>query len=394
MDRTEEVTYVTWHAIAFANAFWASMLLVASSIFGHAAVYVCDQGRQQIIELAHIRTGSMDVEDLLQQLPESISKTIHQTTSPHGTVFQSFMLVAALLMLVSEFPKHEYVQLGLDLQLVGLEACRYLFPVIGIILLVFVPMSHDYILMIERFKQPGYQLTLEDKAVFFANKLQEDMHQAAGTLVFAATPGLEGYAVGRAYVEFFGNSMGEDYISWNDGNAATYMWLALLFGRTIMLLGTHACLWNMVYEMYCEPTARFSRNPYYVYDVEKALIRHLLNYVMLMGMSIWFVNETQFNLLSSLAQTVLLSLAALALVLTACYTLNVLRYLACKERYLNNATLSKQFNKLFTKTEKRMDKYTEELEELHEKWAKCTVKRDVSDEDDSDDDLLCDPGCQ
>ena len=126
--------------------------------------------------------------------------------------------------------------------------------------------------------------------------------------------------------------MGEDYISWNDGNAATYMWLALLFGRTIMLLGTHACLWNMVYEMYCEPTARFSRNPYYVYDVEKALIRHLLNYVMLMGMSIWFVNETQFNLLSSLAQTVLLSLAALALVLTACYTLNVLRYLACKER--------------------------------------------------------------
>ena len=41
-----------------------------------------------------------------------------------------------------------------------------------------------------------------------------------------------------------------------------------------------------------------------------------------------------------------------------------------------------------------MDKYTEELEELHEKWAKCTVKRDVSDEDDSDDDLLCDPGCQ
>ena len=194
MDRTEEVTYVTWHAIAFANAFWASMLLVASSIFGHAAVYVCDQGRQQIIELAHIRTGSMDVEDLLQQLPESISKTIHQTTSPHGTVFQSFMLVAALLMLVSEFPKHEYVQLGLDLQLVGLEACRYLFPVIGIILLVFVPMSHDYILMIERFKQPGYQLTLEDKAVFFANKLQEDMHQAAGTLVFAATPGLEGLA--------------------------------------------------------------------------------------------------------------------------------------------------------------------------------------------------------
>lgn len=67
---------------------------------------------------------------------------------------------------------------------------------------------------------------------------------------------------------------------------------------------------------------------------------------------------------------------------------------ACPARYLNNATLSKQFNKLFTKTEKRMDKYTEELEELHEKWAKCTVKRDVSDEDDSDDDLLCDPGCQ
>jgi hypothetical protein len=48
--------------------------------------------------------------------------------------------------------------------------------------------------MIDRFKRPGYKLTQEDRAVFYANKLQEDLHQAAGVLVFAVTPALEGGA--------------------------------------------------------------------------------------------------------------------------------------------------------------------------------------------------------
>ena len=134
----------------------------------------------------------MVVEDLLRQLPESVSKTIHQTTTPHGTIFQSLMLVAALLMLASEFPKFDFVQPNYDVVLIGFEFCRYIFPAVGIVMLVFIPMSHDYILMIDRFKRPGYQLTQEDRAVFYANKLQEDMHQFAGMLVFAATPALEG----------------------------------------------------------------------------------------------------------------------------------------------------------------------------------------------------------
>lgn len=176
----------------FADCFWRSLCLIIASALAHAAICVCDQGRKQIVELEHVRTGSMSVEDLLRQLPESVSKTIHQTTSPHGTIFQSLMLITALLMLISEFPKFDFVQPNYDLFLIGFEICRYLFPVIGIVMLVFIPMSHDYIVMIDRFKRPGYQLTQEDRAVFYANKLQEDMHQAAGMLVFAATPALEG----------------------------------------------------------------------------------------------------------------------------------------------------------------------------------------------------------
>ena len=142
----------------------------------------------------------------------------------------------------------------------------------------------------------------------------------------------EGYAVGRSFVQFFGSGMGEDFVKWDDKDTASSMWLIIHIARTIQLLGVHFCLWNMVYEWYCEPTARFSRNPYYIYDPEKALIRHLLNYVLLMGISMWFFNSVQFKLLSSLSQRVLLALAFCAAVLTVCYTLRVLEYLMFKTR--------------------------------------------------------------
>lgn len=356
---------------SFADCFWKSLCLIIASALAHAAIFVCDQGRKQIVELEHVRTGSMSVEDLLRQLPESISKTVHQTTTPHGTIFQSLMLIAALLMLVSEFPKFDFVQPNYDLLLIAYEISRYLFPVVGIVMLVFIPMSHDYIVMIDRFKRPGYKLTQEDRAVFYANKLQEDLHQAAGVLVFAVTPALEGYAVGRAFVEFFGNGMGEDFVKWKDQDSASLMWLILLVARTVMLLGVHTCLWNMVYEWYCEPTARFARNPYYIYDAEKALIRFLLNYVLLVGLSMWFFNTIHFKILTTVSQRALLSTAFCVAVLTLCYTLRVLEYLMFKERYLNEGTMERVFMKIVTKTEKRMDRYSEELEELFDKWSKC-----------------------
>ena len=177
---------------SFAQAFWASLLLILAAASGHAAVYICDQGRKQVIEMEHVRTRRTDVDTLLRQLPESVSKTIHQTSTPHGTIFQVLMLLAALLILVSEFPKYEFVHLGVSIRSIGFEVSRCLCPVAGILMLIFIPMSHDFILMTERFKRPGYQITREDKAVFYANKLQEDMHTFAGALSFAITPALEG----------------------------------------------------------------------------------------------------------------------------------------------------------------------------------------------------------
>ena len=177
---------------SFRQAFWASLFLIIAATCGHAAIYVCDQGRTRIIEIEHVRTRSVDVDTLLRRLPESVSKTIHQTSTPHGTTFQVLMLLAALLILSSEFPKHEFVQKSLSIRSMGFEVCRCLCPVVGILMLIFVPMSHDFIVMTDRFKQPGYKVTREDKVIFYANKMQEDMHTAAGALAFAVTPALEG----------------------------------------------------------------------------------------------------------------------------------------------------------------------------------------------------------
>mmetsp|Transcript_12046 Transcript_12046/g.22697 ORF Transcript_12046/g.22697 Transcript_12046/m.22697 type:complete len:391 (+) Transcript_12046:67-1239(+) len=372
----------------FADAIWNSFLLVFAAAFGHAAIYVCDDGRKQIIEMEHIRTNRMDVDSLLRQLPESISKTIHQTTTPHGTSFQALMLVAALLILHSEFPKHEFVRLGVSIRSIGFEVSRCLCPVVGILTLIFIPMSHDFIVMTERFKKPGYQITREDKAAFYANKLQEDMHTAAGALSFVMTPVLEGYAIGRGYVEFFGSGIGEDYVAWHHRDGPSYMWLALLIARTLMLVGTNVCLWNMIYEWYCEPTARCTRNPYYIYNTEKGLIRQLLNYILLMGMSMWFVNSRQFKLIHTLTQGVLMVLASVAVSATVLYTLGNFWYLLRKDAFLNDYQMEKILRKLVTKTEERMDKYTDELVALQEKWAKCYAEPDVDDESASSDGML------
>ena len=140
--------------------------------------------------------------------------------------------------------------------------------------------------------------------------------------------------MGRAYVQFFGTGIGEHYVSWKDGDAPTYMWLALLIARTVMLLGTNICLWNMAYEWFCEPTARCTRNPYYIYTTEKSLIRQLLNYILLLGMSIWFVNSTQFDLINPPSQKLLLGVASLATAASCCYFLCTLWYLMFKELHL------------------------------------------------------------
>ncbi|CAE7226574.1 inlA, partial [Symbiodinium pilosum] len=315
--------------------------LIFAATSGHAAMYVCDLGRRQVIELDHIEmrtrtysTEGLEWERLLRTLPESVSKTIHQRTTPHGTIFQVLMLMAALLILASEFPKYEFVNFGGSIRSIGFEVSRCLCPVAGILMLIFIPMSHAFIEMTERFKEKGYQITPRDKAIFYANKLQEDMHTGAGALSFAVTPALEGYAVGRAYVQFFGSGIGEHYVAWKDADAPTYMWLALLIARTLMLLGTNICLWNMAYEWFCEPTSRWIRNPYYIYTTEKTLIRQLLNYILLLGMSIWFVNSTQFAMLNTFSQQSLLGVAILATAASCCYAMATFWYLARKERQL------------------------------------------------------------
>ena len=40
-------------------------------------------------------------------------------------------------------------------------------------------------------------------------------------------------------------------------------------------------------------------------------------------------------------------------------------------RYLNEGQMERVFLKIVTKTEKRMNRYSEELDELFDKWSKC-----------------------
>ena len=197
------------------------------------------------------------------------------------------------------------------------------------------------------------------------------------------------------------------------------MWLALLVARTFMIVGTNVCLWNMAYEWFCEPTARATRNPYYIYTTEKSLIRQLLNYILLLGMSIWFVNSAQFDLIMPWAQKLLLGISVVASAATCCYALSTFWYLTFKERqlvleevrnflfgrrfvwlsfcmylpraarrYLNPKEMEKVLRKIVNKSEDRMERYTTELEALHEKWSMCYADEASFETDSSSDGLL------
>ena len=57
-------------------------------------------------------------------------------------------------------------------------------------------------------------------------------------------------------------------------------------------------------------------------------------------------------------------------------------------RYLNDHQMEKTLRKIIAKSEDRMERYTSELEALHDKWSKCFVDEQDLESDSSSDGFL------
>lgn len=283
----------------------------------------CDQGIWQRVEEEYLTKNTKDVHVLLRLLPESVSRTVHEQTSPQGATFRCFMLLMALLLLDSHYPEHELVDLGLDAREIAFQTWRALCPVAGVIMLIFIPMSCEYAMMTDRFKRetPCTSISDNDKLIYLRNKFQVNMHNLAGAICFGLTPAYEGWAIGRStWLFFMGAGSGECapnarcFVRWGDGSRAATFWLLLQLSRSIALLAGDFCMLSMIYEYMMEPTSRWVRNPLYIYRSQAYLIQELTNYVLLTGMSIWFVDLAAWHHQSDAARVTLQILAGISMV--------------------------------------------------------------------------------
>merc|ERR1712113_1048818 len=100
-----------------------------------------------------------------------------------------------------------------------------------------IPLSHDIILMTERFRREGYHVTVDDKALYLKSKIQEDMHRVATIFLFAGTVGIEIFALTVSLVHFFNSNGSHDVVNWGHKTPASIAWLALTLTRCLTFLG-------------------------------------------------------------------------------------------------------------------------------------------------------------
>lgn len=357
-------------------ALWASLQLIAAALCGQAAVQVCDMAQRSSIELKRFSSAGTDWRALLREMPESVSRAIHLTESPHGTVFKAFMLLAALLMLNSEFPKHDLYSKHDGISSWGFSwtlfcAFRAICPTLGIVMEIFIPMSADYILMLERFKQKGYAITEKDRHVFVASRLQQRLHVVAGLLTFMTVPALEGVALAYSLNCFFRLPGGDDMVHWGDGTAASHVWFAIIVTRMLTILISDACMLSMAYEAWLEPTGRFVHNPFYMYMPERHAVLSLFTYVMLMGLSVWFVSRRVWQSMSPVVQALSVGLAVVAIIASLIWMAQVSLMLWNKQTYLDGDDQKNLVTKILEDNEMEMAHGSDslnELEELRKHW--------------------------
>jgi len=357
-------------------ALWASLQLIAAGLCGQAAVQVCDMAQRSSIDLMRFPVAGTDWRVLLREMPESVSRAIHLTESPHGTVFKAFMMVAALLMLNSEFPKHDLYSKYDGIRSWSFSwtlfcALRGLCPTLGIVMEIFIPMSADYILMLERFKQKGYVLSEDDRRVFLASRLQQRLHIVAGVLTFMMVPALEGVALGYSLNCFFRLPGGDDMVHWGDGNASSHVWLAIIVTRLLTILINDACMLSMAYEAWLEPTGRYVHNPFYMYMPERHAVLSLFTYVMLMGLSVWFVSRRVWQSMSPVVQALSVGLAVVVMVASLIWMIQASLMLWNKQKYLDGDDQKNLVTKILQDNEREMAQDSDslkELEELRKHW--------------------------
>eukprot|EP00931_Biecheleriopsis_adriatica_P073349 TRINITY_DN47652_c0_g1_i1.p1 TRINITY_DN47652_c0_g1~~TRINITY_DN47652_c0_g1_i1.p1 ORF type:complete len:496 (+),score=92.70 TRINITY_DN47652_c0_g1_i1:47-1489(+) len=347
-------------------ALWSSMQLIAASLCGLAAVHVCDRAQKSSIELLRLQDSGADWRTYLRQMPESISRSIHLTNSPYGTVFKALLICSAVLLLNSDYPKHDLFACQWGFRSWGFFwtifcSIRGCLPTLGILSEVFIPMSDALVLVRERFKRPEHKVTDEDKYVFLESRFQEKMHILAGLVTFMAVPAVEGVAVAFSFISFFSGE-GDEMVHWKDDTLCAYVWLAILIMRVLTILTSDVCMLNMAYEGWMD--TRYLHNPFFMYIPERQAVNSLFNYILLMGFSIWFVSESVWQGMSPAAKVFAFSLTVVTLISVLVWIVRVFMVLCNKRKNLTGNRHKNLVSGIIEEQKRQLQPGSSAMEEL------------------------------
>ena len=239
----------------------------------------------------------------LRRMEVTVSQAIHDTATPHATIFRAIFLALALLHLQAGAVRHELYPLneaapefaaGGFLTLLG--ALRTALAPISAVVIVFVPTGKPLVDLRERLSRASYVPTKADEATYLAFGRQYAMHMIAAQLGCFVAPILDAiatcYALSR-YANADPASHGTMVHAHSEDLAPSIMWLAASVARLLTLVTAVTCGLRFACEVFSSaPLPKWKSNPLRVALPESMLIRNTIWSYALGGVQLLFVDES------------------------------------------------------------------------------------------------------
>ena len=362
------------------RAMVSSYITLAAAFFGLWGFHVArichhyQSERAGAIVAEHQRHG--DHRRTLREVDITVSTAVHDTTGGHGVIFRGVSLCMGLLFLKADYPQHEQFpgSKGGEGTLIFNTLRSFLLP-LALVLVTFVPTSstgsNSLVQLRRRLREPGYQLTADDRAIYLAHTAQTHIHMVAALTACFVAPLLDVVAVATALHAFFGRQGALDNaVHWErvgGSSWASAAWLTVTLARMLALSSALVCGVRFGKEAFTG-SSLWRRNPMRVALPEAMLLRNAMWSYSLAGASIWFVDEAAWEAKHPLLQALSLAVAAACTSRAAFKAVQHLIFNGCMETYLSPTRIRFKLDALVQKRARYMEASNASLEYELREW--------------------------
>ena len=362
------------------RAMVSSYITLAAAFFGLWGFHVArichhyQSERAGAIVAEHQRHG--DHRRTLREVDITVSTAVHDTTGGHGVIFRGVSLCMGLLFLKADYPQHEQFPgpKGGEGTLIFNTLRSFLLP-LALVLVTFVPTSstcsNSLVQLRRRLREPGYQLTADDRAIYLAHTAQTHIHMVAALTACFVAPLLDVVAVATALHAFFGRQGAPDNaVHWErvgGSSWASAAGLTVTLTRLLALSSALVCGVRFGKEAFTG-SSLWRRNPMRVALPEAMLLRNAMWSYSLAGASIWFVDEAAWEAKHPLLQALSLAVAAACTSRAAFKAVQHLIFNGCMDTWLSPTRIRLKLDALVQKRARYMKASNASLEYELREW--------------------------